>query len=86
MINQHKKIITEEKDIIDNVICNRCGEPINTTKNMCGDIMYVDYIHCKNNIIYKEYLPTYIETFDLCEKCIDEIINNFKIPVKKIEL
>jgi len=86
MINKHTEQVTEEKEIIDSIVCNRCGKPVHTAKSRCGETMYVDYIPFNQCLMHRHRYSEFIEDFDLCEDCINEIVSEFKIPVKKFEL
>jgi hypothetical protein len=83
MIEKHKeKVIVKDQDVVDNVICNRCGKPVHTAKDMCGNIMFVDCINFQHVIMLRQRFSEPLDDFDLCEDCINEIIGEFKIPVK----
>ena len=86
MINKHTEQVLESKDKIDSVICNRCGKPVHTAKSRCGITMFVDFVPFQKCIMHRQRYSEPIDDFDLCEDCINEIVNGFKIPVKKIEL
>ena len=86
MIQKHKERVMDEKEIIDNVICNCCGKPIHKSKDICGKDMFIDYIGFADNHINRQRYPEYIEDFHLCEDCANKINSEFKIPVKKINI
>ncbi len=62
---------------LERICCNKCGREL----KMQGDIV------CEGAYI-AEYTWNYfsnkdgeVHSFDLCEKCYDEIINNFILPI-----
>jgi len=67
-MRQYKK---EEKNVVDKIICNKCGKEIKE-----ADVLSVDkrwgYFSDKDNEVHR---------FDLCEQCYDEWIASFQIPV-----
>ena len=67
-MRQYKK---EETAVIDKYICNRCGKEM-----VEEDMLSVDkrwgYFSDKDNEVHR---------FDLCERCYDEIISTFQIPI-----
>jgi hypothetical protein len=75
------KNITEEVEIVTDVICNMCGESCLSKRSFNGIIdAYVeggfDSTHLKDCTRY---------TFSVCEKCVKEWFDNFKIPVEITE-
>jgi hypothetical protein len=74
--NSRKQLI---KEGLENVLCNQCGEK-------CYSDYAPDYyglIDCKvSGGFSSEYLiDGNIYTFSLCEKCLTEMFEKFKIPV-----
>ena len=86
MIQSHKEQVLEEKEIVDNVLCNCCGKPIHKAKDICGKDIFIDYVEFKDNHIERQRYPEYIEDLHLCEDCVKKINSTFKIPVKKIDI
>lgn len=77
MIVKNKQTITEEREVIVDVICNSCGSsclPRGT-----------DVPHGLIEISYTGgYFSTHVPdcerwTFSLCEKCLHELVSKFKI-------
>ena len=62
----------EETKVIDKYLCKRCG-----TEMVEEDMLSVDkrwgYFSNRDNEVHH---------FDLCEKCYDEIVATFQIPVE----
>lgn len=86
MIQRHKKQVTEEKEIVDNVICNCCGKPVHKAKDIYGKDMFIDYIEFKDNSIKRQRYPEYYEDLHLCKDCTKKINSTFKISVKKVDI
>ena len=72
---KYKTVIKREK-VIDKVSCNRCGKQIIDTNSSH------DFLHIDKHWGYESKKDFEQHTFDLCEDCYDEIIKNFKIPIK----
>lgn len=68
-MRQYKK---EEIQVVEKYICNRCGKEM-----VEEDMLSVDkrwgYFSNRDNEVHH---------FDLCEKCYDEIVSAFQIPVE----
>ena len=68
--------LKETKDI-DKIICNKCGKEI-AVNHGCPteDVLSVDkrwgYFSKKDN---------QVDSFDLCEKCYDEFVATFAVPI-----
>lgn len=89
MIKTKKIIKTEEVDIIEDIICNKCGESCcigsysenNEDKVFNGLIEYTASGH---------YLSSYLSDtttykFSLCEKCLSDSFKEFKISVQTVD-
>jgi hypothetical protein len=71
----------------EEILCNKCG---NSCCNIPKELDYISnsgMIDCK---VYGGYFSEKLEdfatyTFSLCENCICELFNQFKIPVRKTE-
>lgn len=86
MIKTKKIIKTEEVDIIEDIICNKCGESCSIGA-FNNDKIFNGLIECK---VSGEYLSPYLSdsvtyTFSLCEKCLYESFKDFKVSVKTID-
>lgn len=86
MIQSHKERVTEEKEIVDNVLCNCCGKPVHKAKDICGKDMFIDCIEFTDNHIERQRYPEFFEDFHLCEECAKKLNNTFKIPVEKVNI
>ncbi len=69
----------KETKEIKKIICNKCGKEIAVNHGIpAEDVLSVDkrwgYFSDKDN---------QVDSFDLCEKCYDEIVATFSIPVGK---
>ncbi|WP_317368819.1 hypothetical protein [uncultured Tyzzerella sp.] len=71
-----KKVLTEQEEIYE-IYCNMCGKPID--KDQFGK--FYDYLSVDKNWSYLSHLDGKKHSFDLCENCYFDIINNFKIRV-----
>ena len=74
------KTASIETKIVDEVLCNKCGDSCIGEYNILG--LDAD--------IWGSYGSTHLEdlvgySFNLCEKCLVELFNTFKIPVEKAE-
>lgn len=67
---------TKSIEVIDTVTCNKCGSNI--------EFNIVEYLQVYlRGVYFNEILEDETEyEFDLCEKCVDELMKTFKIPVK----
>lgn len=66
---------------LEHVYCNKCGRAIKTDNELIleGDfhIEYKwDYFSCKDGMIH---------SFDLCEKCYDNMVDTFLYPIEEKE-
>jgi hypothetical protein len=79
MIKSHKEEEVKEVDIIDSIVCNRCGKEVIAYNGMCGT--------CTHNFEIQfgwgSKRDTDIWKFDLCEKCLEDFVSTFKIPVEE---
>lgn len=77
------KIITQKVEIVDDVICNKCGESC-----MSVDDDFKTPYGLNEVVVSGGYYSNYLEdlttyTFSLCEKCLSELFKTFLIPVHK---
>jgi len=82
MVKKHKEKRFVEQEVVDEIVCNRCGKPVHKSKNMCGNTMFVDYVHFGGTQVVNEGMDTFIGDFHLCEDCCKELNKQFKIPVR----
>jgi len=76
MIKSHKETKTEEIEIIDDIICNKCGESLQHG-NVPGFYGLKEYeIHGGWASIFGDGA---VLKFSVCEKCLKEFIGTFKI-------
>ncbi len=69
------KKVSVIKAEIDEIYCNKCGSKIE--KDSFGN--FSDHLHIEKAWGYHSDKDGQIDSFDLCEKCYNELINNFKI-------
>jgi hypothetical protein len=67
----NKKIMVE-KEVPENIICNCCGKPIEKIGGY-----FKEYVHIEKIWGYGSEKDGEKQSVDLCEKCWDEITNNF---------
>lgn len=73
------RVYREEK--LEQLYCNRCGRKIEVQNQIIQEgVLSVDY---KWN--YFSNKDGVRHAFDLCEKCYDEMIRNFKYPIEETE-
>ncbi len=69
------------KEVVDDIFCNKCG---NSLKVDIQDNLF-DFYGLTNVEIWGGYFSPVLADmseyhFDLCEKCVAELMNSFKIP------
>ncbi len=75
MLDEYKKMGGDEEQTI---YCNCCAKPIERTK-IIGK--YVDHLHVEKAWGYFSSKDLMGHSFNICEKCYDEWISSFVIPV-----
>ena len=89
MIQKHTKEILKEVEIIDEIICNKCGQkigrPMGNHQEDIPDSMWNEYIVFNNEFGFFSNIFSDGERheFHLCEQCYANIISDFKIPPEK---
>lgn len=73
-MRQYKVIETKE---IDKIYCNKCGREI----AMEGGILTEEILEVEKRWGYFSAKDNQVDSFDLCEKCYDEWIATFTIPI-----
>lgn len=72
-----RKFSNSEEHLLESVTCNKCGKMLPIKKGIVMEgIFSIDY--CWGYFSDKD---GEIHSIDLCEKCYNEIVENFKIPV-----
>lgn len=84
MMTYKKITVTKEVEMVDDIICNKCGESLvhivgDDTDVTCGlPECYVEggyYSPCiEDGVSY---------SFDLCERCVLDLMKEFKHPAKR---
>lgn len=72
------KKVEAQVEELDEVICNMCGEKVE--KDLYGN--FADFVEVNKIWGYNSGHDGENHCFDLCEKCYNNFIDNFKIPVK----
>ena len=75
------KWVTKQFEEVENIICNKCGVTLRVSDNP-------ETFNGLNGYAYGVYGSKYLTDqvdykFDLCEKCLVELFETFKIPVEK---
>ena len=83
MIKQHKAKVTKVETVIDNVICNCCGNPIH--KSITDHPVIDDYFDISKAWGYFSKHDTELHKCQICEDCCMKIASTFKIPVEVTE-
>ena len=74
MLKTHKEIQPKEVEVIDEIICNTCGEAINTEWEAEGMIE----TECSFGYDSKYFGDGAEIKFTICEKCLFEIVAKMK--------
>ena len=80
-----KTIKTVQTEVIDDIICNKCGCSLKE-----GDSFVEDFYGLTNASVSGGYFSKKLDdgttyNFSLCESCLVELFDTFKIPVDKKE-
>lgn len=86
MIISHKEIVKREENVVDDVVCNCCGNSLIHKKTSDG------HITCKEYIRIEKLFGYYAEVFEdgerhtvhICEECYAKWIATFKHSPKQI--
>lgn len=71
------KKVAIEKDVVEEIYCNICGEEI--TKNIHSH--FDDYLHIEKVWGYHSKKDGKKDDFDVCQRCYEEWIKTFKISI-----
>lgn len=77
---QQTKKITIERNVVDKITCNKCGEVFIVSEWDSFDPLIHNF---KVEYGYGSDFDMMLEEFDLCEKCIKEFTGQFKIKSKE---
>lgn len=67
----------QETKEIEKIVCNRCGKELLAENG----IIEADFLNVEKRWGYFSKRDNERHSFDLCEKCYDEIVATFQIPV-----
>lgn len=73
-----KKILVEQEEVQE-IICNRCGQHFSLGKYGTPD---PEILHIEHRWGYFSEKDGQKHQFDLCERCYDEIVKSFRVPVE----
>ena len=79
-----KQVVSEipaKKEILEKAWCNKCGKEFSS-----DDVVYQHFADIIIKWGFGSPKDGDQEEFKLCEPCYDEIISEFKIPVKRTRL
>lgn len=76
-MRQYKNSTKETKEL-KKVICNKCGKEI----PVAGGVMSEDMLEVEKRWGYFSDKDNRRDHFELCEKCYDEFVGSFLIPVE----
>lgn len=76
-MRQYKNSTKETKEL-KKVICNKCGKEI----QVAGGVMSEDMLEVEKRWGYFSDKDNRRDHFELCEKCYDEFVGSFLIPVE----
>ncbi len=71
------KTIEAQKQVMEKMYCNKCGKTI----QMENDMLKEGVFSGRTTWGYFSNKDGEIHEFDICEKCYDEFIKTFKIPM-----
>lgn len=74
----YRKEITEV-NVVDTITCNGCAKSISP---LYDDLLQFDYTFGYNSEKFGDMIKC---QFDLCEECIYNLVETFKIPAKLID-
>ena len=77
MVKSHKAKKMQEIKIVDEVICNCCGQPIK--KDEWNNSHFYDHIHISKNWGYFSNHDGETHKLDICEECCEKLLETFKI-------
>lgn len=83
MIKSHQAEVTKEELIIDDVICNCCGNPIH--KFITYEPVIDDYLDINKSWGYFSKHDMERHKCQICEDCCIKIASTFKIPIEVTE-
>jgi hypothetical protein len=69
----------EETKAVEKIICNKCGREI-LVRNEIPD---EDVLDVRKRWGYFSEKDNEVHSFDICERCYDEWIQTFRIPIEK---
>jgi Fe-S-cluster containining protein len=80
------KTVIQEVEIIEDIICNKCGGSCCTKFDPIENTDFYGLIEASFSTGYfSQHLPDgFIYSFSLCEKCLAELFKSFKIEPKTI--
>lgn len=73
--------VYDEHQVLKEVICNCCGRQLLVENGMLKDAAYEG----RQAFGYFSHKDGMVHRFDLCEKCYDEMVGTFKVPVEESE-
>lgn len=76
-MRQYKNSTKETKEL-KKVICNKCGKEI----QVAGGVVSEDMLEVEKRWGYFSDKDNRRDHFELCEKCYDEFVGSFLIPVE----
>ncbi len=77
MVKSHIETVSREEEVIDGVLCNCCGKPINTA-NM------IEYLSISHTWGYSSKWDNEKHDCDICQDCCEKIASTFVIPINII--
>lgn len=78
------KTVTQEVEIIEDIVCNRCGGSCRSKLDPIENTDFYGLIEASFSTGYfSQHLPDgFIYSFSLCEECLAELFKSFKIEPK----
>jgi len=80
------KEVTQSIEYTEDIVCNKCGNSLR--REEAGDPpIFCGLTECYvEGEYYSPVLPDGVSyKFDLCEKCVMELINSFQVPAEKTD-
>lgn len=80
------KVVQKEVEEIDDLICNLCGGTLKQVISSDGMYNFCGLEEVRMNCGYGSHNDGTTFTFSLCEKCVEELMNKFRVPAERVNI